>query len=342
MKLPAFDITPHIESLALEIVGLLDKMPALDTDAKFLRLRKNNRIKSIQSSLAIEANSLSLQQVADIINGKNVTGDSREIQEVKNAWTAYEKIGQYDPFSLDSLMQAHALMSDRLVKDPGMFRTMQVNVYKGYELVHAGAKPREIRPLMTQLFDWARNSNVNAIIKSCILHFAIEYVHPFEDGNGRMGRLWQTVVLHSWDRNFQWIPVETMVYKNQQGYYAALNLADKQHNANIFTEFMLGLLTFSLGNIVESRKAKTTTNTLTPPENVSVNVSVKKRVLDLIAQNPEITVKQMAAALSLNERTIYRHIKEMKTKGNLARIGADKNGYWQIRSHLQPITPNKD
>ena len=206
MKLPEFKITSTMETLALEIVDLMKHLSSLGTDKKFLHLRKDNRLKSIQSSLAIEANSLSLQQVTDIINGKKVIGDAREILEVKNAWAAYEKIEHYDPFSLDSLLEAHALLSNQLVKDSGVFRTMQVNVYKGFEHIHAGAKPKEILSLMTELFDWARGSNINAIIKSCIIHFIIEYIHPFEDGNGRIGRLWQTVILHSWDKNFQWIP----------------------------------------------------------------------------------------------------------------------------------------
>jgi Fic family protein len=339
MKLPDFQITPHIESLSLEIAELLNKIPALDSDAKFLHLRKDNRIKSIHSSLAIEANSLSLQQVSDIINGKRIIGDSREIQEVKNAWVAYEMIGQYDPYSLDSLLQAHALISNRLVKASGIFRTVQVNVYKGFELVHEGAKPGEILPLMEQLFDWACNSNINAIIKSCIMHFGIEYIHPFEDGNGRIGRLWQTVVLHTWDKNFQWIPIETMVYQNQQGYYTALNLAGKQHNVNIFIEFMLGILKFTIANIVESKKSVITSNSLTKKADVSVNVSVKDHILGLIAQNSQVTVKQMATVLSLTERTIYRYIKNLRSEGILTRVGADKTGHWQILSNKQP---NKD
>jgi Fic family protein len=345
MKLPAFDVTPHIESLALDIVECLDRMPALDTDAKFLHLRKANRIKSIQSSLAIEANSLSLQQVADIINGKKIIGDAREIQEVKNTWAAYEKIGQYDPFSLDSLLHAHALMSNRLLKDSGTFRTMQVNVYKGYELIHAGAKPKEIRPLMTQLFDWARNSNINAIIKSCILHFAIEYVHPFEDGNGRMGRLWQTVVLHSWDKNFQWIPVETMVYQNQQGYYAALNLADKQNSTNVFIEFMLGILKFTLGNIIESRKAKAakevgetailTDTTLGAMLGVKLGVN-QKRIIEEMQKDAYITAAKLAALLKISKTAVENNIAKLKAIGFITRIGADKNGHWQILSNKNP------
>jgi Fic family protein len=212
---------------------------------------------------------------------------------------------------------------------------MQVNVYKGFELLHEGAKPQEILPLMTQLFDWAKNSNINAIIKSCIVHFAIEYIHPFEDGNGRMGRLWQTVILHSWDKNFQWIPVETMVYQNQQGYYNVLNLADKQNNVAIFIQFMLDELQFSLDNIIASRRAKSknknvSVNVSINPANVSINVSIKNKVIQIIGQYPKIRVKDVAEMLSVNERTIYRCLKELKTAGKVKREGARKNGYWKI------------
>lgn len=338
MNLPGFEITQHIQSLALEIVDLLDKLPALDTDAKFLQLRKDNRIKTIQSSLAIEANSLSLQQVADIINGKKVTGDIREIQEVKNAWAAYEKIGQYDPFSLDSLLHAHSLISNRLVKHSGTFRTMQVNVYKGYELLHTGARPKEIPTLMARLFDWARNSNVNAIIKSCILHFAIEYVHPFEDGNGRMGRLWQTVVLHHWNKNFQWIPVETMVYQNQQGYYAALDIAGKKNSANVFIEFMLGILKFTLGAIIESRKAKANAHAVASDGRLGEKLGEKlgetqKKILRLMTENPFVTINALAKRLGISTTAVENNIAKLKVLGFVARVGADRGGHWEV---MQP------
>ncbi len=276
MKLPDFEITPHLESLAFAITDLLDQLPPLDSDTKFLHLRKNNRISSIHSSLAIEANTLTVKQVTDIINGKQVLGDTRKVLEVRNAWAAYEKIGEYDPFALESLLQAHALISNQLVRDCGKFRTTQVNVYRGFEMIHAGAKPHEIAPLMTQLFAWARGSNVNAIIKSCIMHFAIEYIHPFEDGNGRIGRLWQTAVLHSWDSNFQWIPIEVALFQNQQSYYTALNLAGTQNNVNIFIEFILAILKFGLANIVEGRGYKVGVDTLTARESDGVYVNAKE------------------------------------------------------------------
>ena len=295
---------------------------------------KDNRLKSIQSSLAIEANSLSLQQVTDIINGKKVVGDVREILEVKNAWAAYEKIEHYDPFSLESLLEAHALLSNQLVKDSGVFRTMQVNVYKGFELIHAGAKPKEILSLMTELFDWARGSNINAIIKSCIIHFIIEYIHPFEDGNGRIGRLWQTVILHSWDKNFQWIPIETMVYQNQQGYYTALQLSSQQHNANPFIEFMLGIIKFTLENIIESRNIKRKKKK-SSFEDLGIKLGIKlginqQLILKEIEKNPFITAVEIAHKINISKTAVENNIAKLKEIGVLQRVGARKNGYWKI------------
>lgn len=326
-----------METLALQIVDLMKYLSSLGTDKKFLHLRKDNRLKSIQSSLAIEANSLSLQQVTDIINGKKVVGDVREILEVKNAWAAYEKIEHYDPFSLDSLLEAHALLSNQLVKDSGVFRTMQVNVYKGFELIHAGAKPKEILPLMTELFDWAQGSNINAIIKSCIIHFIIEYIHPFEDGNGRIGRLWQTVVLHSWDRNFQWIPIETMVYQNQQGYYMALQLSSQQNNANPFIEFMLGIIKFTLENIIESRNIKRKKKKPSF-ENLGIKFGIKlginqQLILEEIEKNPFITATEIAYKINISKTAVENNIAKLKELGILQRVGARKNGYWKIVSN---------
>ena len=334
MKLPEFKITSTMETLALEIVDLMKHLSSLGTDKKFLHLRKDNRLKSIQSSLAIEANSLSLQQVTDIINGKKVVGDVREILEVKNAWAAYEKIEHYDPFSLESLLEAHALLSNQLVKDSGVFRTMQVNVYKVFELIHAGAKPKEILSLMTELFDWARGSNINAIIKSCIIHFIIEYIHPFEDGNGRIGRLWQTVILHSWDKNFQWIPIETMVYQNQQGYYTALQLSSQQHNANPFIEFMLGIIKFTLENIIESRNIKRKKKK-SSFEDLGIKLGIKlginqQLILKEIEKNPFITAAEIAHKINISKTAVENNIAKLKELGVLQRVGARKNGYWKI------------
>ncbi|MCL1847714.1 MAG: Fic family protein [Coriobacteriia bacterium] len=253
MKLPDFNITPEIESLALEIVEILEAMERVGDIDLLFKLRKASRISSIQSSVAIEANSLTLEQVTDIINGRKVIGDPREILEVQNAWDAYEGIDDYIPYSLESFLLAHKRMSNKLVREAGCFRSVQVGVYKGFELIHDGAKPEEIGSLMQQAFEWGEKSNAHPLIKSCVMHFLIEFVHPFEDGNGRMGRLWQTVILADWNKAFQWVPVETMVYQNQYGYYDALDKAERLGDAAHFVVFMLNIIAYTLGVIVRSK-----------------------------------------------------------------------------------------
>jgi Fic family protein len=253
VKLPDFNITEEIEGLALEIVEILEVMEKVgDVDLLF-KLRRAGRISSIQSSVAIEANSLTLEQVTDIINGRKVIGDPKEIQEVKNAWDAYEGIGDYSPYSLDSFFEAHKRMSNKLVREAGRFRSVQVGVYKGFELIHDGAKPEEIRQLMESVFEWGLKSNAHPLIKSCVMHFLIEFVHPFEDGNGRVGRLWQTVILADWKPVLQWVPVETMVYQNQYGYYEALRTSEEAGDATPFVVFMLNIIAYTLGVIVRSK-----------------------------------------------------------------------------------------
>jgi Fic family protein len=253
MKLPDFSITPEIESLALEIVEILEVMEKVGDIDLLFKLRRASRISSIRSSVAIEANSLTVEQVTDIINGKKVIGDPKEIQEVRNAWEAYEGINEYNPYSIDSFLEAHKRMSNKLVREAGRFRSVQVGVYKGFELIHDGAKPEEIKQLMDAAFEWGAKSNAHPLIKSCVMHFLIEFVHPFEDGNGRMGRLWQTVILAHWKPSLQWVPAETMVYQNQYGYYDALHVSEQTNNAAPFVVFMLNIIAYTLGVIVRSK-----------------------------------------------------------------------------------------
>jgi Fic family protein len=253
VQLPNFTLTQEIESLALEIVEILEVMEKVGDIDLLFKLRKASRISSVRSSVAIEANSLTLEQVTDIVNGRKVTGDPKEIQEVKNAWAAYEGIGKYAPYSLESFLEAHGRMSNKLVREAGRFRSMQVGVYKGFELIHDGAPPDEIDALMQQVFEWGLKSNAHPLIKSCVMHFLIEFVHPFEDGNGRMGRLWQTVILASWKPILQWVPAETLVYQNQYGYYDALHVSEESRDAAPFVVFMLNIIAYTLGVIVRSK-----------------------------------------------------------------------------------------
>ncbi len=255
MKLPDLNLTPDIERCTRRIVKIVKSLEDRPPDEGAFHLRKANRIRSIHSSVAIEANTLSLEEVADVINGKQIKGNPREILEVKNAWNAYERIGEYRPYSIDDFLLAHSRMSDGLVSETGRFRSVRVGVYKGFELIHEGAKPEEVEDLMEKVFEWGRMSNMHPLVKSCAIHFYIENVHPFEDGNGRMGRLWQTVVLSDWHPLFGWLPVEALVYRNQQAYYNAIRASEEKNDAAVFVKFMMDVIEFSLNALTDVASA---------------------------------------------------------------------------------------
>lgn len=236
-----FSITTKMLNLIVEISHKLGTLQL--AYERNLHLRKNNRLRSIQASLAIENNSLTLEQVTDIINGKRVLGHPKEIREVQNAYDAYDEILRYDPYSLPDFLNAHQLLTNDLVKEAGQFRTQDVGIYNTQGvLVHMGARPQFVAKLMQDLFDWARQDSTPALIKSAVVHYEIEMIHPFSDGNGRMGRLWQNVILSQWNPIFAWLPIETMVYAHQPEYYKMLALADSQNDSTAFIEFMLAMI----------------------------------------------------------------------------------------------------
>ncbi|WP_187378552.1 MULTISPECIES: Fic family protein [Oceanobacillus] len=244
---PPFDITDHMLNRIVEISELTGELKF--EYERNLHLRKDNRIRSIQSSLAIENNTLTVQQVTDIIDGKKVLGSPKEIKEVKNAYDAYEEILSFDPYSIKDFLLAHGYLTHELVEFSGRFRQKDVGVFdtKG-NVIHVGARPQFIESLVKDLFTWAKTATTPALIKSCVMHYEIEAIHPFEDGNGRMGRFWQNVILSQWQPIFAWIPIETIIYEHQQRYYDVLALADKDNNSTDFIEFMLDVILETLQN----------------------------------------------------------------------------------------------
>jgi Fic family protein len=242
MNKPSFSITEKITNLAAQIAEQIGKIQASGAYESNLRLRKINRLRSIQSSTAIEGNTLSLEQISDVINGKRIIGAPLEIKEVKNAYDTYERILEFNPFNVADFLSAHRLMTNGLVSEAGCFRSGGVGVFSSGKIVHLGAKYEFVPKLIKELFDWAKQSDVHPLIKSCVMHFEIEFIHPFTDGNGRMGRFWQTLVLSRWRKVFAWIPIETIVHKNQQKYYDALGNAEYTADSTEFIEFMLGVI----------------------------------------------------------------------------------------------------
>ncbi|MGX2973462.1 Fic family protein [Ursidibacter arcticus] len=244
---PPFSIT---NSMLNKVVAISHKLGTLQTQyERNLHLRKENRIRSIQSSLAIENNSLTLEQVTAIIEGKRVLGHPREIQEVKNAYDAYDEMMSYDPYSIDDFLKAHQLLTQGIVNQTGQFRSKDVGIYNSSgQLIHMGARPQFVEKLVSDLFQWAKGDDIPSLIKSAVVHYEIEMIHPFEDGNGRIGRLWQNVILSQWNPIFAWIPVETIVYDHQSRYYQVLAEADNANDSTVFIEFMLDVILETLEN----------------------------------------------------------------------------------------------
>ena len=234
-KKPPYLITDTVVSLIANISALL---PMISSNVH-MRLRKDRNIRSVHSSLAIENNTLSLEQVADVINGRRVVGSPSEIQEVKNAFAAYSWIERFEPFKTDDFLEAHRVMMSGLIEDAGKFRSQAVGIYDGEKLVHAAPKAGLVHGHIDNLFSWAKGSEVHPLIKSSVVHYEIEFIHPFMDGNGRMGRLWQTVILSKWDSLFLCMPTETAIFERQREYYAALGASDKNGDSTVFIEFML-------------------------------------------------------------------------------------------------------
>jgi Fic family protein len=239
---PPFEITAKTLTLVSEISELIGKIQGTGEYQRNLHLRKVNRIRSIQSSLAIENNTLSPEQVTDIINGKRILGSPREIKEVQNAYRAYEDMLTFNPFSVNDFLKAHELMTSDLVGEAGKFRSSSVGVFSGAQVVHLGANPQFVPALVKDLLEWAKTSDIHPLVKSSVVHFEVEFIHPFADGNGRIGRLWQTLVLSKWHELFAWIPTETLVYENQQEYYRVLGNAERTANSTEFIEFMLDIV----------------------------------------------------------------------------------------------------
>lgn len=238
---PPFTITNRIVSYIASISEKIGRITLLsDMEAK-PHLRKNNRIKSIHSSLKIEANSLSLNQVRDVINGKLVLGEQKEIQEVKNAYDAYEKILELDPYSIDDLKKFHGIMTRYIVEESGDFRRGEEGVFNGEQCIFMAPPAQYVPQLMNELFGWMREAQtkVHPLVLSSVFHYEFVFIHPFSDGNGRMARLWHTAILSKWKPIFEYIPIESQVEKFQEDYYDAIARCHVEGESTFFIEFML-------------------------------------------------------------------------------------------------------
>ncbi len=239
---PPYTITSTILNLVAEISESIGHYTALEKALSTPRLRRENRIRTIQASLAIENNTLTLAQVTAVVEGKRVLGHPREIQEVRNAFAAYDAMETWESTSKKHLLAAHGLLMAGLVDDAGLYRHGNVGIFRGKQLVHMAPPADRVNHLMNELLDWLKQTNEHPLVTSSVFHYELEFIHPFADGNGRMGRLWQTLILRHWKPLLAYLPVETVIHHKQEDYYRVLAEADKLANAFPFIEFLLAIL----------------------------------------------------------------------------------------------------
>ena len=250
---PPFEITNQMIHDVAEIAELVGK---LDLDHRLTSnptLRRSNRIRTIHGSLAIEQNTLSLEQVTAVLNGKHVLAPPKDIAEVKNAYEIYERMEELDPYSVEDLLTAHGILTRGLVEESGMFRTRPVGVVDNEgQVLHFGTLPQYVPDLVMELLEWVKTSDLHMLIRSCVFHYELERIHPFSDGNGRIGRLWHTLLLSKWHPAFAWLPMESIIHNRQQEYYAAINTSNDAGESTIFIEFMLSTIQASLTEASEA------------------------------------------------------------------------------------------
>ena len=238
---PPFTITNEILAYVSSISEKIGRITAINSLKTKPHLRKNNRIRSIHSSLKIEANSLSFGQVRDVINGKLVLGEQKEIQEVKNAYAAYEKLSEIDPYDIQQLKQFHGIMTRYLVEESGKFRSGEEGVFNGDQCIFMAPPARFVPQLMEELFQWMEEAqkDIHPLILGSVFHYEFVFIHPFSDGNGRMARLWHTAILSKWKPVFEYIPIESQIEKFQDEYYEAIARCHIAGESTIFIEFIL-------------------------------------------------------------------------------------------------------
>jgi len=284
-------------------------------------LRKKNRIKTLAGTLEIEGNFLGEEKITAILDGKRVLGTYSEVLEVEGAINAYKEFERYRFDNLDDLLKAHKIFMKDILKTAGSFRGVNVGV-GGKDGVSHVAPPFGVVPdLMRDLFKWLKDSDEHLLIKSCVFHYEFEFIHPFSDGNGRIGRLWQSVILIAYKELFSYIPIESIVKENQQAYYDTLEAAGTAGESTPFVEFMLENILQSLKQFLK-QEAKS--------DQKSSQKSDQK-IIALMRKNNKVTIKEMSESTGLSESGVKKIIKKLKDNGTLVRVGSLKGGYWEVK-----------
>lgn len=319
---PPYTITSKVLEFVSEIVELITEIKHIEKGAVSPKLRKKNQIKSITGSLQIEGNTFSEEKVTALIEGKRVLGSQREIAEVRGAIKCYDNLDTFSYKKSADLLYAHKLMMNELLNNSGSFRSENVGVYGKDGVSHVAPPPYRVQELMSQLFDWLALTDENKLVVSCIFHYEFEFIHPFSDGNGRIGRLWQTVILKSYKELFGYLPIESVVKENQQKYYQALEDAGSAGESTPFVEFMLEVILKSLKDFIKQNKKS---------DQESSQKSDQK-IFALMAKNNRITINELCSITNLSESGVKKIIKKLKDENRVIRIGSLKAGQWEVKA----------
>lgn len=325
-KKPPFEITNAMIDLVAEIAELVGRLTSTNQLSANPTLRRTNRIRTIYGSLAIEQNTLTLEQVTAVLNGKQVLAPPKDIAEVKNAYEIYERLDELDPYSVDDLLTAHSIMTRGLVDESGIFRTRPVGVVdqEGHVL-HFGTLPQYVPDLVMELLDWAKNSDIHMLIRSCVFHYELELIHPFADGNGRIGRLWHTLLLSKWNPAFAWLPVESMIHARQPKYYAAINASNDAGESTVFIEFMLSAIKASLIDAISTSDKMS--------DGPMDKAAMRWRQIEKFLETHEFIMNADVRELcGVSAATANRILAGLTAEGNIVKYR--EGGHWAYRSNI--------
>ncbi len=318
---PPFTLTSEIVSLVADIAEQVGRLSAQPDSGLDLRLRRINRIRTVTGSLAIEGNTLSEAQITAILDGKTVLAPPRELQEARNALTVYERLVEWNAHDEDDLLAAHRQLMIGLLDHPGAYRRGGVGVMGDGKVLHMAPQANRVPRLMGQLFEWLSSTREHPLIASSVFHYEFEFIHPFADGNGRMGRLWQTLLLSRWQPAFAWLPVESLVHQQQSAYYQALNASTEASDSAPFIRFMLSCILDAVSKAGEKTRAET---------QVKTRVKTPQQILGLLQQQPHMTLAEVAATLGRAVSTIERAAAKLQADGKLRYQGPKKGGRWEV------------
>ena len=316
---PPYTITDKMLNYVSDIMKKIGEANYFESLNRYPELRRKSRIRSIHSSLAIENNQLSLFQVEDVINGKMVIGEQKDIQEVKNAYEAYEQIDKINPYSVDDLKKIHGILTFLIEKDAGKFRNHGEAVYDGNIQIFMAPPHKMVPTLMDNLFNWIieNKDKVNPLILSSVFHYEFVFIHPFHDGNGRTARIWQTAILSNWEKAFTYLPIESMIKKNQEEYYKVIDNCNKAGESTEFIEFMLKMINDTIDDVINSREMKDKLELL-----LSENES---KIIECIKRNILIGAKDIIEQTSIADRTARRILSKLAENGMIEIVGNNQS-----------------